>query len=276
MKKKFVLFIVLIVFCLQSFSQQIEFDCKKDSSGKEVVYVFSLVTIKEVKDTLLHVDENIPIDRQIEAYNKGFAIYDSNLTFAYYNVNYFWVTRIDSVEYKLVKFDKAKKEITQTDVVGESLESDFIIAIIVFLVCAVICSALLLIVIRGKYTSDDIQNRAVFGLWAFLPWICNLVFLFFCFSFSMYNSEAKPLVGGLLALSVIQIIVALLLGHFNLWSKTRFLIVESVGLSIILASVGAVTGSLALVACFVATCLLVVLLLLGILILISKRKKRIK
>ncbi|MFA7702379.1 MAG: hypothetical protein WCX80_02900, partial [Patescibacteria group bacterium] len=166
MKKKFVLFIVLIVFCLQSFSQQIEFDCKKDSSGKEVVYVFSLVTIKEVKDTLLHVDENIPIDRQIEAYNKGFAIYDSNLTFAYYNVNYFWVTRIDSVEYKLVKFDKAKKEITQTDVVGESLESDFIIAIIVFLVCAVICSALLLIVIRGKYTSDDIQNRAVFGLWA--------------------------------------------------------------------------------------------------------------
>ncbi|MFA7702465.1 MAG: hypothetical protein WCX80_03340, partial [Patescibacteria group bacterium] len=110
----------------------------------------------------------------------------------------------------------------------------------------------------------------------FLPWICNLVFLFFCFSFSMYNSEAKPLVGGLLALSVIQIIVALLLGHFNLWSKTRFLIVESVGLSIILASVGAVTGSLALVACFVATCLLVVLLLLGILILISKRKKRIK
>ncbi|HBA37061.1 TPA: hypothetical protein DCZ15_04330 [Candidatus Falkowbacteria bacterium] len=239
MKKISVLLVMSVILVCQCFGQQYKIDYEKNRSGKDIYYVSKIKIEIEDADTLFFIDQAIPGIKRIEAYEEGIAFYDTSRVSSNYNANHFWLTRYYNMEYKIAKFDKAKKEIRQTVATTVSSDSSVSVEIIVILFLAIILVLSIFLTETGDCSDKDIE-KPEFGLVFLLPWLGYSICLLVSFFGSFHNPESQIFVGVLMSVAGIFFVVSM---FTTKWNKNKYIVFQTVNLSIALMSIGAITGS---------------------------------
>ncbi|PIT94399.1 hypothetical protein COT98_03635 [Candidatus Falkowbacteria bacterium CG10_big_fil_rev_8_21_14_0_10_39_9] len=200
--KKILLLSALLIFVGKGFSQtteKLEITYEKNRNGREYYYVSKIVTKENVSlsgqgsikktiteyisdiDTLYFIDKIIPKDKQLEAYSKGVAAWDTTKSSDIYYAKDFWLSKSHKAKYKEGRLDKVKKEIRFSIakiISPKQFASDILmLAIIIVIMSVLFCT---------NFFSDRIDG--LIGIITFCAFVVIIVFASLNFSLDTFGA----------------------------------------------------------------------------------------